>query len=132
CGIASAEKALVSKANLEKMSTHVVVGEVMGIYSKVEEKGNYRVTRYVAEVKIDAVEKGDGLKGRELVYVRYWSQQWIGKGLPDPGTTGHWPKPGEGVRVRVYLVDSGYDGFGTTADGGFTVFGGNGFELLKK
>lgn len=129
-GAAFAEKALMSKEEMLEMATHVVVGEVVNVYSKVEERGDYRVTLYVAEVKTSKVEKGSGVKAGELVYVRYWSQKWIGDGLQPPGTVGHHPQPEEGQRVRGYLVNAGYDGFGHTKDGGFTVIGGNGFEVL--
>ena len=85
-GNAGAEKAPYAPGELREKATHVVTGEVVRVYATVENKKNYEVSHYVAEVKVGEVEKGDGLAAGQLVYARYWSQRWTGKGLPEPGT----------------------------------------------
>ena len=85
----------------------------------------------MAEVRIKDIEKGDGLKRDGLVYVRYWQQEWVGKGNPPPGTNGHRGLPAVGDAVRVYLVNKGYDGGGHVGDGGYNVVFADGFEALK-
>ena len=127
---ARAEKVDMSPEQLKKTATHVVTGEVVAIYERTAREGRYIVTRRVAEVRIDAVEKGEGLAKGGLVYVRYWTRKWAGRGHMPPGTTGHRGLPAEKARIRVYLAKNAYDGFGTTKDGGFNVIGANGFEAL--
>jgi hypothetical protein len=130
----SARAEIVPKTpeEMRKMSTHVVQGRVKAIYTSKGRAGNYERTHYVAELSIDKVEKGDGLRERELVYVRYWTQRWAGPGLPPPGTAGHRGLPAVGDQVRVYLVRNGYDGGGNTNDGGYNVVFADGFEPVVK
>jgi hypothetical protein len=115
---------------MAKMATHIVQGKVRGIYTSTGKAGNYAQTYYVAELGIDQVEKGEGLKAGGLVYVRYWTQYWAGPGSPPPGTNGHRGLPKVGDAVRVYLVNKGYDGGGDVKDGGFNVVFADGFEAL--
>lgn len=116
-----------SAEQMREMATHVVVGKVKGIYTSSARRGDYQQTHYVAELSIDKIEKGDGLQEKQLVYVRYWTQQWAGRGNPPPGTNGHRGLPAAGAAVRVYLVNKGYDGGG----GGYNVVFADGFEGLK-
>src|SRR5688572_10349768 len=118
-GPAAAEKPLMSPAALEKVATHVIVGRVQTIYSRVTVEGMFRVSRFVAEIAVESVEKGEGLAKGTLVYARFWTQGWLGKPseIP-PGTSGHTGNPQEGERWRVYLASNAYDGFGDTRDGG--------------
>jgi hypothetical protein len=130
---ARAEKAPMSVAALKEVSTDVVVGEVKAIYARASREGNWKYTRYVAELKVTAVEKGEGAPVGELVYVRYWRRGWAGPGAPPPSTSGHSGLPEEGQSLRVYLARNAYDGFTQeNKDGGFNVIGANGFERLKK
>ncbi len=116
---------------MREMATHVVQGKVKGVYASSGKAGDYQQTHYVAELTIDKVEKGDGLKEKQLIYVRYWTQHWAGRGKPPPGTNGHRGLPAVGDAVRVYLVNKGYDGGGHVGDGGYNVVFADGFEALK-
>ena len=127
-----AEKVDMLPAWLKETATHVIVGAVTSIYaSRATDKG-WDTTSYVAEVRIKAVEKGEGIKAGELVYVRYWSRTWVGGNSPPLNTNGHRGLPKSGETLRIYLARNAYDGFGTTNDGGFNVLGANGFEKLKE
>jgi len=129
--VVRAEKANMSPDALARKATHIVVGKVNAIYTREHREGQWRYTRYVAEVAIEKVEKGDGLDAGGLVYVRYWHREWNGEDMPAT-TTGHRGLPEEGERLRVYLARNAYDGFSRdNTDGGFNVIGANGFERLK-
>ncbi len=122
------EKPDLSKEQLESTATHIVVGKVEQIWTRSEEEGNWDYTRYVAELRVENREKGDGLATGQLVYVRYWTKRWDAFfSPPPPDTSGHRGLPDVGDQIRVYLAKDAYDGFGTTKDGGFTVIGANGF-----
>lgn len=127
---ARAEKVPLSPEELRNTATHIVVGKAEQIFSRTEKAGSYEYTRYVAEVRINKVEKGDGLKPGELMYVRYWHKRWLGPSNPPPDTAGHRGEPTAGRTLRIYAAKNAYDGFGTTKDGGFNVTGANGFEAL--
>lgn len=127
---AFAVKMPTPKAEMEKGSTHILVGTVSRIYSTSERVGQFQETRYVAEILVKKIEKGDGLKVGEVVLVRYFWQDWRGRGTPPTGDPGHRPTPKKGDPVRVFLVNIGYNGAGTTTDGGFDVYYYEGFEIL--
>jgi hypothetical protein len=127
-----AEKVDMSADELRKTATHVVMGQVTAIYERAETEGDWKYTRYVAEVRVGECEKGDGIRKGALVYVRYWRRAWVGKGQIPPSTVGHRGLPDAGDSVRVYLARNAYDGFSQdNKDGGFNVLGANGFEKLK-
>ncbi|MHC4550964.1 MAG: hypothetical protein ACYTEZ_19610 [Planctomycetota bacterium] len=129
-----AEKPDMSPASLRKIATHVVTGTVNAVYSRARMQGKMKVTRYVAEVRVKALEKGKGIEKDQLVYVRYWEQAWTGSFEDMPtGTGGHRYLPDEGATLRIYLARNAYDGFGDdNKDGGLNVIGANGFERLEK
>ena len=132
-----AAKAPSSKEQLEKIATHVVAGKVQAIYSYKEREGipvlsGYEYDRKVAEVKIDKVEKG---KISEcLVYVRYWSREWKGLGLPPPGGQSYGPQPKKGQICRFYLAKNAYDGWSEDGnqDGGYNIVYVNGVQAIEK
>ena len=126
-----AAKLLTPKPQLEKEATHIVVGKVRSISSTQQVKGEWGFTNYVAEIAIDKVEKGEGLKAGDDVQVRYYSQGWRGSGSPPPFDSGHSPRPKQDDSVRVYLVNHGYNGAGYTTDGRYDVYYKNGFEILR-
>jgi hypothetical protein len=126
-----AEKVDLSPEELRKTATHVVVGQVTAVYSRVETNGDWRYTHHIAEVRVAETEKGDGLKKGDLTYARYWQKQWVGRGKQPPDTSGHRGLPNQGETIRIYMARNAYDGFGTTNDGGFNVIGANGFEPVK-
>jgi hypothetical protein len=132
-GGARAEKVDLDPAELHKTATHVVTGQVLGIYERRETAGDWRYTHCVAEVRVDKCEKGTGLESGNLVYVRYWHRQWIGAGEIPPSTNGHRGLPASGDKLRVYLAQNAYDGFTRdNHDGGYNVIGANGFERLAE
>lgn len=128
---ARSEKVDVPKSGLQKGATHIVTGEVKAIYTKVSTEGSWKYTRYVAEVDIEKVEKGEGLSAEGLVYVRYWRRKWVSRKPVPPSTGGHRGLPKEGSKLRVYLAQNVYNGAGTVKDGGYDVYFANGFEALK-
>jgi hypothetical protein len=124
-----AEKAPLSKRELQDTATHIVVGDVQAIYSRTERKGDYEYLRHVAEVRIDKMEKGEG--PGELIYVRFFDIVWKGVGQMPPGPSGHYPRPKRGDTYRFYLSQNAYDGFSRdNNDGGFNVIYGNGVQPL--
>jgi len=127
----SAEKVDLSAKALRGVASNVVVGKVAAIYTRAEVKGGWTYTHRVAEVSISSVEKGEGLVKDGLVYARYWTRRWTGRGSPPPSTNGHRGIPKVGESLRIYLARNAYDGFGKTADGGFNVIGANGFERME-
>ena len=96
---ARAEKVEMTADELKATATHVVKGDVVAIYQRTATDMEWKYTHYVAEVRVGATEKGDGLKAGDLVYVRYWHRAWVGDGLPPPSTSGHrgLPAVGEGA-----------------------------------
>ena len=126
-----AEKVDMPPAGLRKVATHVITGTVAKIYERKSREGTWNYTRYVAEIHIKTVEKGEGLSVDGLVYVRYWRRSWAGPGMVPPSTGGHRGLPNEGDAIRIYLASKAYDGFfSDNDDGGFNVIGANGFEAL--
>jgi hypothetical protein len=128
-----AEKELSSPAELQKIATHIIVGKVRAVYTRKENSGNWGYIRYVAEVQVLKGEKGEGVKKGDLLYARYYTMFWRGKGRPKPFDAGHFPKPEAGQAVRIYLARNAYDGYTEeNNDGGFNVVGVNGFVILKR
>lgn len=132
CSQARAEKRPLTKAELEETASHIVVGKVQAVYSFKERVKNYGYTRYVAEVKVDKQEKGEGPK--DLIYIRYFTIAWTGAGPREPGPGGHWPRPEINKSYRFYLARNVYDGFSKSGnkDGGYNVIYGNGIQPVEK
>jgi len=127
---ASAEKLDMPPQALSEVSTHIVVGEVKAIFSRKASDGDWRYTRYVAEVNVKKVEKGTGIDVGGPVYVRYWTRTWASTRPAPSSTAGHRDLPIEGQTLRIYLAKNAYDGFThDNKDGGFNVIGANGFEV---
>jgi hypothetical protein len=135
CGArAHGEKELSTLAELYTMATHVIVGNVQAIYTRMETKQGWETTHYLAEIRPTAVEKGTGISTKRPVYVRYWDRRWVGDPNDPPDDThGHWRLPAVKDNVRVYVARNAYDGFTSdNNDGGFNVIGVNGFVILDK
>lgn len=126
-----AEKAPSGVAELTAAAALIVTGTVEVIQADRSLELPWEYLRYHALVKIAAVEKGDALAPGDRVGCRYWTRDWLRSATPPLTTNGHWPLPRSGQRVRVYLVADGYNGFGQTTDGGYDVFGRNGWEILS-
>ncbi len=127
---AYAAKAMTPKPQLEKDATHIVVGKVRSISFTKHVGPEYVTTTYVAEIAVDRIEKGQGLKAGDVVRARYLTIGWRGIGTPVPHDSGHRPIPKKDDSVHVYLVNEGYNGAGYTKDGGYDVYYNNGFEIL--
>jgi len=105
----------------EKESSHILTGTVTAIYSKTVRDASYEWTHCVAAIRIESIQKGEGFKTGDLIFVRYInSNRWIGKGVPPPGPGGHNNVPAEGERRKVCLSRN--------ADGGFDVYYVSGFQ----
>lgn len=127
-----AEKVDMSPEELRQTATHVITGQVTAVYERAVTRGDWKYTHYLAEIRVDECEKGDGIQQGDLVYVRYWRRAWIGEGRVPPSTTGHRGLPSDGESLRMYLARNAYDGFSVdNKDGGFNVIGANGFEQLE-
>jgi len=132
-GLAHAEKSPLSPDELRETATHVITGRVAAVFERTEVAGDWKYIRFVAEVRVDGCEKGDGIHKGELLYVRYYSRAWVGAGEQPPSSPGHTGLPSAGNAVRLYLARNAYDGFTSdNTDGGFNVIGGNGFEKLTR
>ena len=126
---ARAERVPMAPEELQRRATHIVVGQVTAVYAReMPKRKGFVDTHYVAEVRPEKWEKGESPAGAALIYVRYWKREWAGIGLPPPDTSGYSSRPKDGERVRMFLTREGYNGFGHTTDGGFTVIGPNGFD----
>src|SRR5262249_2903614 len=127
-----AEKVDMTAEELRDTATHVIVGKVTGIYERKEDAGDWKYTKYVAEVQIEKSEKGEVLRAGEMAYARYWRRQYAGKEkFPPPSTNGHRGLPAAGQKLRIYLARNAYDGFSQdNRDGGLNVIGANGFDAL--
>jgi hypothetical protein len=118
-----AEVPNLSTAQLTKSATHVFTGTVQALYSydKTVQNlhGEHVTAHYAAEVFVDAVEKGDGIEPRSLVYVRLWRAKKSPQGYV--GSSGHGiPKT---KQVRVYLKRA--------KDGGLDVILPNGLQSAE-
>lgn len=117
---------------LVNTATHVVVGDVVAVYERRATEGDWKVARYLAELRVSNAAQGDGIVKSDLIYTRCRQRRWAGKGRVPWTTSGHHGLPSEGDTVRVYLARHVDDGFHrANHDGGLNVMGANGFEQLK-
>ncbi|MDG2223931.1 MAG: hypothetical protein P8L85_21300 [Rubripirellula sp.] len=132
CPNVKGEKAPMSAEELRQTATDIIVGKVVRVYERTESEGDWSYTRFVAEISVGTVEKGESIEPADLAYVRYWKRRWVGGGRVPASTSGHRGLPSEGVTLRVYLARNAYDGFTrSNKDGGFNVIGANGFEKIE-
>lgn len=128
---ARAEQAPMAPEARRAYATHILTGEVGLIYERHRQRGKYKYVQYVAEVTVEAVEKGKGPKRGDLVYVRYWTKAWTGPGNPSPGGGGQTDVlPKEGGRLRFHIAVGKGEGRHGTTDRGYEVANPNGFERL--
>jgi hypothetical protein len=116
---------------LTEGSTNIVTGRVLAIYTRDVEtelagKGTVE-THCVVEIEVEAVEKGDGIRAKDLVYVRCWHLKKHGEPRR-PGPVGH-DLPKEGDNVRAYVVRGGLSPT-EKKDSGFAALEPNGFVKL--
>ena len=58
-----AERVPMSSEELKSRATHIIVGQVLGVYGKTSEARGFQDTHYVAEVRVEKAERGEGLRG---------------------------------------------------------------------
>jgi hypothetical protein len=123
-GLAYGEK-VDAPGEAEQSSTHILTGTVTAVYSRITRDASHETGHYIAQVRVEGIEKGDGPKPGQLVYVRYWHNiKWLGpKGQVAIGPSGHQNIPDEGQRRRMCLSRNG--------DGLFDVYYVGGFKNAK-
>src|SRR5262245_12869013 len=85
-------------------ASHVVSGTVKRVYSRDSSPPGWNAetyTHFVLALAVDAVEKGKGVAGGEVIYVHCF--QRTRAGFLAPGMEGHTRIPGEGDRIRAFL-----------------------------
>jgi hypothetical protein len=117
-----AEVPNLRKDKLQEFSTHIVVGTVKLIAAEEDKSDRFINKVGVVEIRITKVEKGEKIETGDSIYARFWTQGFIGKGPPPPGSAGHL-LPKKGDSVRAYLEKK---------DGGFDALLPNGFEVIAK
>ena len=120
-GTVHAEVPLLSSDELKNKAKHIVVGKVQAVYSTTEKSNNYENTRSVAEIAVLNVEKGTDITTGNTVYAHFWNKRWIGKGRPEPGSSGH-NGVAKGDFVLAHLIRK---------NGTYHVLLPNGFAKLK-
>jgi hypothetical protein len=109
----------------KEQATHVVSGVIKDIVakeSKFETDGI--MTNYTAEIAIDTVDKGKGLKAGETVKA-YWFHVTKTPSKPLPAAYGHDLKAAKkGAAVRAYLMKR--------KDGFEVIYNKDGLEAIKK
>ena len=118
-----------------KIATDIVVGTVSDLYKKKVETERYgRRTvekRFLVEVQVEKVEKGDLKKGRVL-YVRAWKIDRIPGGSGNAvGPSGHKSIPSIGDKIRAYVVRGPYKPAGQI-DNGYAAVYPTGFASIDE
>lgn len=130
---ASAELADATLGQKMDWASHVFTGEVLGIYSSYQKFPNDgTATHLVLKLRVDAVEKGEGIRAGQVVYAACWR---AGKRLPVitgsvllgttftlVGPSGHRRIPNLGETVRLFLR--------LAPEGEYQVFLPNGIDLI--
>jgi len=111
----------MSPEELKNESTHIVIGKVRAVYSNTEKSKDWEDTNSVAEISVVSVEKGPDINTGDVIYAHFWKKKWIGKGDPEPHSSGH-GGVSKGDFVMAYLKRK---------DGGYHVLLPNGFATLK-
>lgn len=120
-GTLHAEVPLLPKNELKNEATHIVVGKVRALYSTTTKSEDWESTNSVAEIAVLSVEKGSVITSGDVVYAHYWNKRWIGKGDPEPHSSGH-SGVAKGDLVRAHL---------SRKHGTYHVLLPNGFTKLK-
>jgi len=118
--VACAEK-LDAPGEAEQNSTHILIGKLIEVYSRITRDAINETSHYIAKVRVESVEKGAGVNPGECVHVRYWrNTKSLHKGMASIGPNGHQNIPEEGQRRRMCLVKNN--------DGLFDVYYVSGFK----
>lgn len=131
-GTTLAERPNLTDEGLTRESTHVIVGKVLGTYKRLHKEFNgRREARYIIEIEVESIEKGEGVTPKDIVYARAWHIERFGIGGATPGPSGHNSIPDTGDRVRAYVAHGPY---APTAqkDRGWAVVYPNGIAILDR
>ena len=103
-----AAKVPMSQKELEKESSHIVLGKVISVTTKVQKAkversfGIHRDKVYTIKLKVESVSKGAGIKVGQKILIEAWKPSTR---IPRvPGPQGHQPVPGKGDAVKMYLL----------------------------
>lgn len=97
-----------SDDDLASSATHIVVGEVTQVFSRVEEVGPGAENRiFLLEVKVVEVAKGEGFQPGKVLYARTWQTSKRPMGWAGPQGQNAIPPPGEKVRLFLRQSDDG-------------------------
>lgn len=106
-----AERPNLGTDMLKAEATHVLVGDVKNVYTRVvrtEWQGQVtEKTFYLVELEVGEVEMGEGFQKKDLAYIRCW-QRTKSPPRPSPGPGGHGPIPKAGDRIRAYVAKGEY------------------------
>ncbi len=103
-----AAKVPMSQKELEKESSHIVLGKVISVTTKVQKAkversfGIHRDKVYTIKLKVASVWKGAGVKVGQEILIEAWQPST--RIPPAPGLQGHEPVPGKGDEVKMYLL----------------------------
>lgn len=130
-----AERAPLSPEKLEREATHIVEGEVQGVYTRDVASDLYGpgtvVTQFLIEIEVRTCAKGDRIQPNDVIYGRCWKVKRRGvKGLL-PGPGGHFQIPEEGDHVRAFLKKGRYLGVAPD-NNGLNVVYPNGIDYLPE
>lgn len=95
---ASAARPVVKREKAD----YVLTGPVQALY--IQESKGYR--SYIVEIKVEEVEKGEGLKKGDT-FRAYCYQRKEGKGGLEFDTDGHKVVPKQGQRVKMFVMHGG-------------------------
>jgi len=107
--------------HLHKISSDVVVGTVVRVYTHEKVTQFYKTTFCISEIAVEQVLKGEEIQAADRVYAKYYYKTWIGDGQVPPGWNGQRGLP-SGYRIKVYLRGSKSTGFKVVEPNGFAAF----------
>jgi hypothetical protein len=101
---APAEVPRASPEELQKHAEVIVTGKVQAVHASDYRSPNdrdYVDTVFLVALSVEKVEKGEGIKAGDPLFVRSWKlkkrpKDWV-------GPSGHGTAPGPGAQVRVFL-----------------------------
>jgi hypothetical protein len=122
---APAEVPMASPEELQKHADIVVTGKVQAVHVsewRSPHDRDYVDTVFLVALSVEKVEKGEGIKAGDPLFVRSWKlkkrpKDWV-------GPSGHGIAPGPGAQVRVFLQGK--------KDGWYVPLLPNGIEDLDK
>jgi len=116
-----AEVPLLPRVEQQRLAQHIVTGQVRHVYTteKASHK-NHVDTLFAVEVIVNAVEKGEAIKPRQVIFVRTWRMKKRERGWAGPSGQATIPKPGQ--NVKLYL---------TGGNGSHNALSPNGIEIVK-